>query len=138
MRLRDKAKELLSKLEGGASFADTAASVGATVETAVAFKRGATLTNAPQYLVTEAFRTPKDRFGTTPGATATDVLVFHVTDVTVPPLDLASADTKKLQETLQKALSEEQLSQFIAKLEADIGVSINEAAFATATGAVTN
>lgn len=138
IRLRDKAKELLSKLEGGASFADTAAGIGVQVETASNFKRGVTPTNASQYLVTEAFRTPKDRFGTVPGAAATEVLVFRVTDVTVPQLDLASADTKKLVETMQKTLSEEQLSQFIAKLKADIGVSINEAAFATATGAVTN
>jgi len=138
MRLRDKSKELLSKLEGGASFADTAASIAVKVETADGFKRGATLANAPQYLVAEAFRTPKDRFGTTPGATATEFLVFRVTDITVPPLDLNSADAKKLQDTLQRSLGEEQLSQFIAKLESDIGVSINEAAFAAATGAVTN
>ncbi|MDR3467093.1 MAG: SurA N-terminal domain-containing protein [Xanthobacteraceae bacterium] len=138
MRLRDKAKELQSKLEGGASLADTAGSLGVKVESASAFKRGANLDNAPQYLVTAAFRTPKDGYGTTPGANGTEFLVFRVTDVTVPPLDPASADAKKLEENLQRALSDEQLNQFIAKQEADIGVTINEAAFATATGAVTN
>lgn len=138
MRLRDKAKELLSKLDGGAGFADTAASVGAKVETDTGFKRDASLKNAPQYLVTDAFRTPKDRFGTTPGATATEFLVFHVTDVTEPTLDPASPDYKKLEEALQRALGEEQIGEYIAKLEADIGVTINEAAFAVATGAATN
>jgi len=138
MRLRDKARELQSKLEGGASFAETAAGIGVKVETASGFKRGATLQNAPQYLVAEAFRTPKDRYGTTPGATATEFLLFRVTDVTEPTLDLANPDTKKLEDTLQRSLGEEQLGQFIARLESDIGVSINEAAFAAATGAVTN
>ncbi|MGO9359135.1 MAG: SurA N-terminal domain-containing protein [Xanthobacteraceae bacterium] len=138
MRLRDKAKELEAKLEGGASMADTAAGLGIKLESASAFKRAATLENAPETLVTAAFHTPKGGYGTTPGATATEFLVFHVTDVTVPPLDLASADTKKLQDVLQKSLTDEQIGQYIAKLETEVGVSINEAAFAAATGAVAN
>jgi peptidyl-prolyl cis-trans isomerase D len=138
MRLRDKAKELQAKLEGGASLAETAAGIGVKVENAVAFKRSATLDNAPQGLVATAFRTPKDGYAITPGTTATEFLLFHVTDVTVPPLDPTSADTKKLQDVLQKSLGDEQIGQYIAKLETEVGVTINEAALAAATGAVAN
>ena len=138
MRVRDKAKELQSKLEGGASMADEGHALGITVETTKDFKRGATPGSVPPALVTAAFRTPKDGYGTTPGASGTEFLVFRVTDVTVPPLDPSSADAKKLQEGLQKAVSGELIDQYIARLESDAGVSINEAAFASATGATTN
>jgi len=64
--------------------------------------------------------------------------VFRVTDVTDPPVDLASDDMKKLKEQLTRALSDEQLALYVAKLEKDIGTSINEAAFAQVTGASSN
>ncbi|MCU6325982.1 hypothetical protein KSU18_23020, partial [Enterobacter quasiroggenkampii] len=55
--------------------------------------------------------------------------------VVVPPVDLASEDVKKLTESLRRAEMEEQLTAYIAKLETEIGVTINQNAFATATGA---
>jgi len=58
-----------------------------------------------------------------------------VTDITVPPVDLASEDIKKLKDTLQRALTDEQVAQYVTKLEADIGTTINQAAFAQVTGA---
>jgi peptidyl-prolyl cis-trans isomerase D len=138
IRLRDKAKDLLAKLEGGAKFADEAASAGVKVETSAAFKRAAKVDNVPATLVEAAFRTAKDGYGQSPGATATEFIVYRVTDVVVPALDVASEDTKKLKTTLQQTLGDEQIGQYIAKLESEVGVSINQAAFATATGAATN
>jgi peptidyl-prolyl cis-trans isomerase D len=58
-----------------------------------------------------------------------------VTDISVPPLDLASEDMKKLKDTLQRALTDEQVAQYVTKLEADIGTTINQTAFAQVTGA---
>jgi peptidyl-prolyl cis-trans isomerase D len=42
---------------------------------------------------------------------------------------------KKLKDTLTRGFSDEQLGQYVAKLEKDLGTSINEAAVAQATGA---
>ena len=61
--------------------------------------------------------------------------MFRVTDVTIPPVDMASDEVKKLKETLERGLSDEQVAQFVNKLEQTIGTSINQAAFAQATGA---
>ena len=58
-----------------------------------------------------------------------------MTDIVVPPVDLASEDVKKLTENLRRAEMEEQLTAYIAKLESEVGVTINQSAFATATGA---
>ena len=44
-------------------------------------------------------------------------------------------EVKKLKETLERGLTEEQVAQFVNKIEQTIGTSINQAAFAQATGA---
>ena len=59
-------------------------------------------------------------------------LVFHVT---VPPFDAASDELKKLKDTLQRGLTDEQVAQYVTKIESEIGTTINQAAFAQVTGA---
>ena len=45
---------------------------------------------------------------------------------------------KKLKDQLVRGLSDEQVALYVARLGKDIGTSINEAAFAQATGAGEN
>jgi peptidyl-prolyl cis-trans isomerase D len=134
-RLRTKATEIVQKLDQGGHLADEAANAGLKVETAAAFKRDGSPPGAPASAVAAAFRTAKDGVGQVAGAAAGEWIVFRVTDVTVPPVDLASDDIKKLKETLLRGLTDEQVGQYVTKLESDIGTTINEAAFAQVTGA---
>jgi peptidyl-prolyl cis-trans isomerase D len=134
-RLRAKTTEMVQKLEQGGKLADEAASVGAKVETASGFKRDASPPGVPSGVVTAAFRTAKDGYGQTPGANGTEWIVYRVTDITAPPVDLASEEMKKLKDTLTRGFSDEQLGQYVTRLEKDLGTTINEAAVAQATGA---
>jgi peptidyl-prolyl cis-trans isomerase D len=134
-RLRTKATEMVQKLDQGGNLADEAAAAGLKVETASGFKRDATPPGLPASVVAAAFRTAKDGAGQTPGTGTNEWIVFRVTDISVPPLDLASDDIKKLKETLQRGLNDELISQYVVKLESEIGTTINEAAFAQVTGA---
>jgi peptidyl-prolyl cis-trans isomerase D len=134
-RLRTKATEMVQKLEHGGNLADEAAAAGSKVETASGFRRDASLPGVPAGAITAAFRTAKDGVGQTAGAGGGEWIVFRVTDVNVPPVDLASEDMKKLKETLERGLTDEQVAQYVTRLEADIGTSINQAAFAQITGA---
>ncbi|TMJ81295.1 MAG: peptidyl-prolyl cis-trans isomerase, partial [Alphaproteobacteria bacterium] len=134
-RLKTKATELIQKLEQGGKLADQAATQGLKVESATGLRRDASLPDLPAGAVTAAFRTAKDGVGQTAGAAANEWIVFRVTDITVPPVDLASEDIKKLKDTLQRALTDEQVAQYVTKLEADIGTTINHTAFAQVTGA---
>jgi len=133
-RLKTKAAAMVQKLEQGGSLADEAAAVGTKVETAAGFRRDASPPGVPASAVTAAFRTPKDGVGQTAGASGNESIVFRVTDVSVPPVDLASDDIKKLKETLQRGLTDEQVAQYVTRLESDIGTTINQAAFAQVTG----
>ncbi len=134
-RLRAKATEMIEKLNKGAKLDAEAAALGVKVETAAAFKRDAEIKGVPERLIAAAFQTPKDGVGQTEGANSSDWIVFRVTDVITPTVDMASDDVKKLKETLQRALSEEQITQFVTHLESEVGTTINQNAFAVATGA---
>jgi peptidyl-prolyl cis-trans isomerase D len=134
-RLRTKATEMVQKLNQGGKLADEAASLGLKAEPVAGFKRDATLPGVPTSVIEAAFRTPKDAAAQASGAGGGDWIVFRVTDVTVPPVDLASDDIKKLKETLLRGLSDEQVAEYVTRLESQIGTTINQSALAQVTGA---
>src|SRR3954451_17103750 len=134
-RLRGKATEIRQKLKPGGKLADEAASLGLKVDTEAGFRRDANLPGVPASVIEAAFRSPKDTAAQASGAAGGDWIVFRVTDVTVPPVDLASDDIKKLKETLLRGLSDEQVAEYVTKLEAQIGTTINQSALAQVTGA---
>jgi peptidyl-prolyl cis-trans isomerase D len=126
---------MVQALEQGGKLADQAASAGLSVETAGGLRRDASVPSVPASAVAAAFRTAKDAAGQTPDAATNGLIVFRVTDITVPPVDLASDDMKKLKDNIQRAQTDEQIAQYITKLESEIGTSVNEAALAQITGA---
>jgi peptidyl-prolyl cis-trans isomerase D len=134
-RLRAKATDLVQRLEQGGKLAEAAAQAGLNVETASGLKRDASLPGLPAGAITTAFRTAKDGVGQTPDAGANAWIVFRVTDISVPPVDLASDEMKKLKETVKRGLTDEQIAEYITKLEAEIGTNVNQTAFAQVTGA---
>jgi peptidyl-prolyl cis-trans isomerase D len=134
-KLRAKAAEMVQKLEQGGTLAAEAASVGSKVETAAGLQRTATPSGVPSAVVTAAFRTPKDGVGQTPGAGGSEWIVFRVTDVSVPPVDTASDEFKKMKDTLQRGWADEEIAQYVRKIESEIGTTINQSAFAQVTGA---
>jgi peptidyl-prolyl cis-trans isomerase D len=131
--LRTRAAEMVKKLEQGGNLADEATAVGSKVDSAKDFKREASVAGVPSSAITAAFRTAKDGVGQS--GSGSEWTVFKVTGVTVPPADLASDEVKKLQDTLQRGLADEQVAQYVTKIESIIGTSINQAAFAQVTGA---
>src|ERR1700761_7846500 len=132
-RLKAKGAEIVKKLEAGGKLADEAAALGVPVETAANFKREDTPPGLPATVVSAAFRTAKDGAGQTAGGVG-QWIVFRVTDITVPPTDFASDDVKKLKDSLERGMADEQIAEYVAKLETNIGTSINESALAQAIG----
>jgi peptidyl-prolyl cis-trans isomerase D len=137
-RLRDKANDMVQKLDQGGKLAEEAAQAGLKVETANGFTRNASVPGVNAGVVAAVFRTAKDAAGQTPDPAANGWLVFRVTDITAPVIDLASDDAKKAKESIQRSQVDELLGQYITKLEQEIGTSVNETAFAQVTGAASN
>jgi peptidyl-prolyl cis-trans isomerase D len=134
-KLRAKAVDMVQKLDQGTKLADEATAANLKVETAANFKRDAQPASVPASVITAAFRTAKDGAGQTPSQGGSEWIVFRVTDVIVPPVDLAADDVKKMKDQLQRSLEDEEIAQYVGRLEKDIGTSINESAFAQVTGA---
>ncbi|MDB5501291.1 MAG: PpiC-type peptidyl-prolyl cis-trans isomerase [Tardiphaga sp.] len=137
-RLRTKADEMAKKLSGGAKLADEAAAAGLKVETSAPFKRDASVPGLSAGVIQSVFRGAKEDAGQAPGATPAEWIVYRITDIIAPPVDMASDEVKKLKETLQRGQTDEQVAQYVTRLESQIGTSINEEAFAIATGAASN
>ncbi|HVV40795.1 MAG TPA: SurA N-terminal domain-containing protein [Nitrobacter sp.] len=134
-RLRAKAADMVQKLDQGGKLADLASADGVKVETVSGIKRDGTANGLSSAAVAAVFRSGKDAAGQAPGATESEWIVFRLTGITDPPVDFASDEMKKLKETLQRGLADEDVGQYIAKLETTIGTSVNEAAVAQVTGA---
>jgi peptidyl-prolyl cis-trans isomerase D len=134
-RLRTKATEIVQKLEQGGKLADEAAGLGLKIEAASGLKREVSQPALPASVIQAAFRTAKDGVGQVAGAGTNEWLVFSVTDISMPPIDLGSEEAKKLKENLQRGMTDEQVGQYVTKLETEIGTSINQAAFAQVMGA---
>jgi peptidyl-prolyl cis-trans isomerase D len=138
-RLKKKSSEMVEKLKAGTPFAQIAAADKLNVQWGAGIKRGGT---PPQGLTVRAldeiFRTPKDGAGSADGASATERVVFRVTEINVPKLDTESAEVKQIDESLRRALAEELTAQYIAKIEKDVGVTINQSALNQVVGGSTN
>ena len=135
-RLKTKAAEILDKLKTG-SLAEIAAAESLKVETATELKRGKPSEGLSAGVIDAAFRAAKGATGTAQGQTPTEVFVFQVTDVTAPALDPNAEEAKKIDDTLRRSYADDVVSQYLVRLQSEIGVTINQTALRQVTGAET-
>ncbi|MFL6831353.1 MAG: SurA N-terminal domain-containing protein [Xanthobacteraceae bacterium] len=127
-RLDAKATAIMEKLKAGETLLQAAGADRLKIETLTGLKRGEASGPLSAAGVDAVFRTAKDAAGKTEGVQPPDEVVFRVTDIVVPSLDMASEDAKRALETLNRGLSEDILAEYIAWLESVIGVTINQSA----------
>jgi peptidyl-prolyl cis-trans isomerase D len=139
-RLKAKATEILDKLKAGTPFAEVAAADQMNAQTLGGIKRADAPPPLSAATVDAIFRTRKDEFGMAEAAPAGEQIVFKVTGIEIPPLDVASEEAKRAQETLNRSVTEDIFSEYIARLESELGVKINQSALnqVISGGAVTN
>jgi peptidyl-prolyl cis-trans isomerase D len=125
-RLTAKASELIDKLKGGAQFAELAAHSGLKVETLSGVKRGNASGPLSIAAVDAVFQTAKDTPGIAQGQNGADRIVFRVTDIKVPSFDPASAEAKRYGDTLRQSVADDLFGQYVAQLQANLGVTVNE------------
>src|SRR6266566_2240445 len=94
-RLDTKATEMLDKLKAGATMAEVAAANHLKVETLTGLKRGEPAGPLSAPGIDAVFRTAKDAAGKTQAAQPAEQVVFRVTDIVVPVLDMSSEEAKR-------------------------------------------
>jgi peptidyl-prolyl cis-trans isomerase D len=127
-RLSAKATELLDKIKAGTPFAEAAAAENLKIDKAEGIRRGAGSGLLSGAGVEAIFRTPKEQVGKADAARTPEQVVFRVAEITVPPIDANSDDAKRTSETLNRGISEELFGEYIARLESEIGVTLNQTA----------
>jgi peptidyl-prolyl cis-trans isomerase D len=136
-RLKAKATEMLDKLKAGTPLPELAKAAGLKVETKPAVKRGDAASPLSAQVIETIFRTPKDGTGSAAAEQPSEQVVFRVTDIVTPSADATSEASKGLQETLNRALADDIFGEYVARLQDEIGVTINQAALRqVVTGAV--
>jgi peptidyl-prolyl cis-trans isomerase D len=133
-RLKSKATDMLDKIKAGTSFADVAAADKLKVEWKPGLKRGNAQANLSTAAIAEIFRTPQGSAGTVEGASPTERIVFHVSEIKVPPLDPEAADSKRIDEALKSRTTDDLNSQYVMQLRDEVGVSINQNALSQVSG----
>jgi peptidyl-prolyl cis-trans isomerase D len=136
-RLNAKTTDIVDKLKSGTSLADVATADDLKVDTKWGLKRQGTEI-LPARVISQIFRTAKDTVGSSEGQNATDRFIFRVTDIKVPTFDANSAAAKAIADQLKGAYNEELLSQYVTRLENDLGTTINQAGVAQAVGRTPN
>ena len=133
-RLKAKADDLVGKLKAGTPFKQIADEVGLKVETTADLQRGKPGGFVPAKVVDAVFRTPKEVPTSVEGDRETDRFVFRVTGIVDPALAAGSEEGKAIADTLQNSYSEDIVTEYIARLENDFGVSINPTALNQVVG----
>jgi peptidyl-prolyl cis-trans isomerase D len=134
-RLTQKAAEIVDKVKGGTALAEVAAADKIKLEHTPWVKRRDASAHLPPSLLLGLFRTPKGEVGNVEATGPTDRIVFVVTAITVPPFDPAAAGAKQADEAIRNGMANDLFAQFVAQIENDIGVRIDQDALAEAIGA---
>jgi len=127
-RLQAKADDLVGKLKAGTSFAQAASEAGLNVQTAKDLQRGKSGGFIPAKTIEAVFRTPKGTPATAEGGKETERFVFRVTDVVDPPFEAGTPQGQAITTTLQNSYTDDLVSEYIARLENDFGVTVNPSA----------
>lgn len=129
--LQEKAGEIVKRLQGGVNFEDAAKELGEKTELANDVKRGGS-EKLSAAVVARVFSVPNGAISSV--ADGLDRVIFKVVDSVTPPLDADDDNLKAVEDRLKPALAEDILAQYVARLQSDLGVSINEAAVRMAVG----
>jgi peptidyl-prolyl cis-trans isomerase D len=133
-RLKSKADDMVGKLNSGEQLAALASANGVKVEAAKDIKREVASGGISARMIEAVFHAAKDSYGSAAGENPTQWIVFRVVDVNTPALDANSPDGQHVAQTVQRELSGDLTGQYVARLEDDLGASVNAAVLAQASG----
>jgi peptidyl-prolyl cis-trans isomerase D len=123
--LGERARAIVERLDKGETLQAVAGELGLPAQTVTELARAAPKDDIPADVVNRIFATP---VGTAASAAAGEDrrIVFKVTSATVPPFVTSTSEAERVAEQLRIILSDDLLGQYIAQLQKDLGVSINQ------------
>lgn len=125
-RLQAKGRELVEKLDKGESIEDAAKEVGVNAQETSDLARNQPKDMLTADVVNLIFATPVGKAGS--AASGASRAVFKVTSATMPAFVPDSASDKTVTQNFQSALADDVLSEYIADVQKNAGVKVDQAA----------
>lgn len=136
-KLATATRDLVARLDKGEAFDAVASGAGLTTEQAADLGRQEQRPELPVNVVSLIFGTVVGKSGSSASADGGRIL-FKVDAASIGPYARTTQEAENFARLLGSSISEDMLAQYVGKRQADLGVSINEAAFRNATGGAQN
>jgi peptidyl-prolyl cis-trans isomerase D len=132
-RLRERATALVERIEKGEAFETVAAEAGTIVQTAEDLSRGTPQGELTGPVVGQIFATPVGKAGHAALADGRRV-IFRPTGAAVPPYVTTSQASEAVENQLRTVFTDDVLSQYVARIQSEVGVTINQDVLRRAVG----
>ena len=132
-RLSEKARLMTERLDKGEAIEAVAQDAGASVVNATDLARNTAKDDLAAEAVNRIFAVPVGKAGNAANG-ADSRAVFKVTAATVPPLVTTTQAAQNVENQLRTGFGDDLISQYIAQVRQDLGVTINQQALRQATG----
>jgi peptidyl-prolyl cis-trans isomerase D len=130
--LSAKAADMVQKLNGGATLASLADAEKLEAKSATDIHRRGAAGGLDETVVAAVFNTSAAGAGS--AATPQGRVIFKISADSTPPFDAADPKAKSLQNSANTGLADDLVSQYIAQLQRQLGVVINDNALQAAEG----
>ena len=132
-RLSEKARLMTERLDKGEAIEAVAQEAGASLVNATDLARNTAKDDLAAEAVNRIFAVPVGKAGNAANG-ADSRAVFKVTAATVPPLVTTTQAAQNVENQLRTGFGDDLISQYIARVRQDLGVTINQQALRQATG----
>ena len=133
----EKAKAFVERLKSGSTLEDIAKEAGAEVQTAQGMKRNESDATFDPAAVAALFAVPESGYAYALEADGKGAKVIQSQAVLMQAFDVASADAKAIADEIKGQAGNDLLSGYLAALQKESGVSINEALWRQISGTQT-
>jgi peptidyl-prolyl cis-trans isomerase D len=123
--LSAKAEDLVKRATAGEDFAKLATEMATMVKTSEPLTRTSTSPDLPETALPQAFSIAKDAVSWTPGADGSSRLIFRLKEI-VPAEPLSEDTRKSLSTRLSQLRSADVAAEYVAGLQAQYGVTVNQ------------
>jgi len=125
-RLQAKADDLIKALQAGKTLDDVAKELGVEVQQAWNLKRNSDGQGLSAAAVNQVFATPVKGFATALSGNGDERIVFQLNESLVPPFDPKAEAAVALERQMGQLVQQDLLSQYVGRLQSDLGLTINQ------------
>ncbi len=130
----ESANAYLKRIEGGETLEAVAEELGVAVETAERVTRDGGDGISPS-AAAAAFSLTQGKFAVAATGRGADRMILRLDSSSTPPFNAEDQTTRSLKTQVEQTLANEWLTQYVARVQGQLGVSVNERAMAIAAGA---